>query len=61
MSDPKHPIWILLGILVIGGLGLGYCSLMYQNGADPLKDGGLIAIVGGLSAAVARIIGGSSK
>lgn len=61
MSDSKHPVWMLLGILVVGGLGLGYCQVMYHNGADPLKDGGLIAIVGGLSAAVARLMGGSTK
>lgn len=49
MSDPKHPIWSLAGLL------------MYNNGADHLKDGGLIAIVGGLSAAVAKFTGGSSS
>ncbi len=61
MSDSKHPIWRLAGLLVVGGLGLGYCQMMYHNGADPLKDGGLIAIVGGLSAVVMRFTGGSSQ
>lgn len=59
MNDAKHPVWLILGFLVVGGLGLGYCSLMYHNGADPLKDGGLIAIVSGLAAAVGRFTGGS--
>lgn len=61
MSDPKHPIWLLLGFLVVGGLGLGYCSLMYQNGADPLKDGALVSIVSGLAIAVGRFTGGSKS
>ena len=59
LSDPKHPVWLLLGFLIIGGLGLGYCEIMYVHGADPLKDGGLITIVGGLAAAVGRFTGGS--
>lgn len=48
MSDHKHPIWFLLFILVVGVVGLGYCQVMYENGTDPLKDGGLIAIVAGM-------------
>lgn len=55
MRDPKHPIWLILGVLVVGGLGLGYCQLMYQNGADPMKDGGLIALVAGLVGAWAKV------
>jgi len=61
MSSHKHPIWLILGLLVIGCLGLEYCELMYANGADPLKDGALIAIVSGLSAAVVKFTGGSVK
>ena len=57
MADKSHPVWLLLGILIIGGLGLGYCQLMYHNGADPLKDGGLIAIVGGLAGVAGRFVG----
>jgi hypothetical protein len=58
MQDPKHPVWLILGFLVTGALGLGYCTIMYNNGADPLKDGGLIAIITGLSVAVGRFTGG---
>lgn len=61
MQDPKHPVWLILGLLVIGGLGLGYCALMYQNNIDPLKDGGLIAIVSGLAAAAGRMTGGGAR
>lgn len=60
-SDPKHPVWFLLGLLVIGGLGLSFCALMYHNGVDPLKDGGLIALVGGLAGAVGRMTGGGAR
>ena len=60
MQNQKHPIWLILGFLVVGGLGLGYCSLMYANGVDPMKDGGLIAIITGLSAIVGRLTGGTN-
>jgi len=45
-----HPGWFCLFALTVGGLGLGYCEIMYKNGVDPIKDGGLIAIVAGLVA-----------
>lgn len=59
LSDPKHPVWLLLTFLVVGGIGLGYCQIMYHNGADPLKDGALVSLVGGLSLAVGRFTGGA--
>ena len=61
MSDKSHPVWIILGILVVGGLGLGYCQLAYLNGADIIKDGGLVALVGGLAGALGRFMGGSQS
>lgn len=49
----------ILTIGVIGGLGLGFCALMYHNGVDPLKDGALVALVGGLAGAAGRLSSGS--
>lgn len=46
-EDKSHPIWKLAYIVVIGGLGLAYCSLAYRNGVDLVKDGGLIALMTG--------------
>jgi hypothetical protein len=55
MPDKNHPLWKLLAITVVGAIGLAYCSLAYHNGTDLTKDGGLIALVGGLSAAATKI------
>ena len=46
----------LAAVLVIGCLGLGYCALMYNNGIDPLKDGGLIILITGLVTIASRLI-----
>lgn len=56
MPDKNHPLWKLLAITVVGAIGLAYCSLAYHNGTDLTKDGGLIALVGGLSAAATKDI-----
>lgn len=45
MPDRHHPVWFIVFILVVGGLGLGYCSLMYANGVDLKLDGGLVALI----------------
>ncbi len=60
MSDHKHPVWFLLFVLLVGGLGLGYCQVVYHNGSDPLKDGGLIALVAGLVGLWAKFSGSGS-
>lgn len=61
MPDSKHPIWKLAAVLIVGCLGLGYCSIAYQNSVDPLKDGGLIALVGGLSAAAMKLFSNTTE
>jgi hypothetical protein len=48
-NSNKHPAWNILGILVVGLLGLAFSHLMYENGADPLKDGLLIGLIAGLT------------
>lgn len=55
--DRNHPVWKLAFILIVGGLGLGYCQIMYHNGADPMKDGALVAIVGGIAGAWGKFMG----
>ena len=55
-----HPAWVILFILVVGGLGLGYCEVMYRNGADPLKDGALIGGVTAITAAFFKFFGGNN-
>ena len=57
--DFKKALVGVLFLAVLGGLGLWYCEIVYRNGADPLKDGGLIA---GVAAAVKlydKFVGGS--
>jgi hypothetical protein len=51
---------VILFILVVGGLGLGYCEVMYRNGADPLKDGALIGGVTAITAAFFKFFGGNN-
>lgn len=51
----------ILAIAVIGGIGLGYCALAFQNGISLGKDTGLIAIVGGLAGIAGKFLGSESK
>lgn len=41
--DWKRNLIGVIGLAVLGVLGLTYCEMVYRNGADPLKDGGLMA------------------
>lgn len=52
---------MILAMTVIGGIGLGYCALAFNNGISLGKDTGLIAIVGGLAGIAGRFLGGESK
>ena len=61
MYDRSHPVWFVLFLLVVGGLGLGYCSLAYANGVDIAKDGGLIAIITAASGLWFKFTGGEMK
>lgn len=60
MPDRHHPIYFILFVLVVGGLGLGYCSLMYANGVAP-ADGGLIALIAAATGAWFKFTGGEMK
>ncbi len=54
--------WFMLAtIAVVGSLGLGYCAIMYNNGVDPLKDGGLIALIAGIVSLAAKFMPASDS
>ena len=57
MSDPKHPVWRLLAIALIGAIGLAYCEIAYANGVDVIKDGGLIALITAASSLATKYLG----
>lgn len=61
MFDVKRALVVILGVAVIGGLGLGYCALAFKNGVDLFKDGGLMALISGLTLAASKLFGGNSQ
>ena len=57
MSAPiQKMLVVVLGIAVVGGIGLGYCSIAYSNGVDPLKDGALMAFISAATVAMSKLL-----
>lgn len=57
MSNPKHPIWFILFCLVLLiPAGYIYSNTVYNNGADIVKDTGLIGVVTVMLAAYNKLI-----
>lgn len=44
----------LASITVVGLFVLGFCTLAYKNGLDPIKDGSLAALVAVITGAVVK-------
>ena len=61
MNSPQHPIWRLLTLVVLLSAVGGYMHVFYANGIDPLKDGTLLTILGGLAVAWNKFTGGGSQ
>lgn len=57
MQNPKHPIWFILFCLVLlVPASYLYSSLAYNNGADLMKDTGLVGVVTALLAAYSKLV-----
>lgn len=63
MSIPpsNHPIWKIAYLAVCLISGAVYMHVMYSNGFDPMKDGTLLAFMGGLGLLWAKVSGGSDS
>ena len=48
LADPDHPIWKLLGYVVVGIVLTILCATMYRNGYDPKDLLLLLGVIGGM-------------
>lgn len=61
MHDPKHPFWRLSTLVVMLAAVAGYMHLFYANGIDPMKDAGLLGVIGAMATIWNKINSGDSK